>query len=423
MQMISESMRIALASLASNRLRAALTTLGIAIGVAAVIVLVSLGQAVQDFVAEQFLGIGTNLVFVVSQSATQNSGSFGSTSPGSAFSASRSSVTTRDVEALSDPFRVPDAAQIVPELQLTRTTSYGGVEVRGRIRGTSPAYLSVRNRGIALGRFFDDRDELTGARVAVLGQTTVENLFPPDVNPIGETIRINDVPFRVIGILTKYGGTSFGNEDDLIFMPLSTAQTRLQSTRTLAGQWPLSRIFVQASSSDRIDDLVAEITDTMREVHRISFRDEDDFLVLTQDDLLESFGAITALLTVFLGVIAGISLLVGGIGIMNIMLVTVTERTREIGLRKAVGAREGDILTQFLLESMVLSIVGGLVGISVALAGTAIIGAILPDLKAVVRPESVLLATTISALVGVTFGLYPARRASRLHPIDALRFE
>ena len=339
------------------------------------------------------------------------------------FSASRSSVTERDVEALSDPFRVPDAAAVLPELQLTRTTSYGGVEVRGRIRGTYSDYLSVRNRGIALGRFFDDRDAFSGARVAVLGQTTVENLFPPDVNPVGETIRINDVPFRVIGILTRYGGTSFGDEDDVIFMPLSTAQSRLQSVRTSDGQWPLSRIFVQAASADRIDALVAEITDTMRETHRISFRDEDDFLVLTQADLLQSFGAITALLTIFLGVIAGISLLVGGIGIMNIMLVTVTERTREIGLRKAVGAREGDILTQFLLESMVLAIVGGLVGISVALLGTAVIGAVLPDLKAVVRPESVLLATTISAGVGVTFGLYPARRASRLHPIDALRFE
>ncbi len=427
MRMILESISAALASLASNRLRAALTTLGIAIGVAAVVVLVSIGQAVQVFVAEQFLGIGTNLVFVlpdVLASALRGQGMSGGGPPASnRFSATFSSLTERDVTALSDPFRVPDASLVVPVLQLSRPAVYGGVEVRGRIRGTTPEWPVLRNRRLALGRFFDDREMMNAARVAVIGQTTMENLFPPDVLPLGETIRVGGVPFRVIGILERYGGTSFGDEDDQIFVPLTTAQTRLESGRDVSGRRTVSIIQVQATSDDRIPALVEQITDVLRAEHGISFRDEDDFEVFTQSDLLESFGAITGLLTVFLGVIAGISLLVGGIGIMNIMLVTVTERTREIGLRKAVGARQSDVLTQFLIESVVLAVIGGLIGIGVAFAGTALIGGILPDLKAFVRLESILLATTISASVGVFFGLYPARRAARLNPIDALRFE
>ncbi len=422
---VIEGVRIALRSLAANRLRAALTTLGIAIGVAAVILLVSLGQAVQVFVAEQFLGIGTNLIFVIPDTLASvvSGGGAGGPPASNRFSASFSSLTERDVAALSDPFRVPDAELVVPVLTLTRPTTYGGVEIQGRIRGTTPEYLRSRNRTLALGRFFDEREMVGRARVAVIGQTTLENLFPPDVFPLGETIRINDVPFRVIGILDRYGGTSFGDEDDLIFVPLTTAQTRLQSARTVSGQRPISVIQLQAVSEAAVPDLVQQVTAVLREEHNISFRDEDDFVVLTQTDLLESFGAITTLLTLFLGVLASISLLVGGIGIMNIMLVTVTERTREIGLRKAVGARQVDILSQFLVESMALAVVGGFAGIAVAWAGALLVSALLPELRVLVRLESVLLATSISAGVGITFGLYPAQRASRLNPIDALRFE
>ena len=421
MQVLVESFRVAISGLGSNRLRAGLTTLGIAIGVASVVVLVSLGQAVQVFVEEQFLGIGTNLIFVVSETLMSASNSSGP--PDTSRITTASSITERDVAALRDPFRVPDALAIVPETRLFRTASFEDAETRGRVRATTPQYLSVRNRSMVIGRFFDEREMLAGSRVAVLGMTTAEALFPPDMLPLGETIRIDDVPFRVIGILDKYGGTSFGNEDDIILIPLSTAQARLESSRTVSGEYPVTQIIMQASSDETVDALVAEVTQVLRETHRISFRDEDDFVVLTQADLLQSFGAITELLTIFLGVIAGISLLVGGIGIMNIMLVTVTERTREIGLRKAVGAGQWNILSQFLVESVVLSVLGGVVGLVVAAIGTAVVASLLPDLNASVSASSVLLATSISALVGIFFGLYPARRASRLNPIDALRFE
>jgi len=423
MHAMVESLRIALTGLAANRLRTALTMLGITIGVAAVVVLVSLGQAVQAFVEEQFLGIGTNLVFVVPESLVNTSGIASSGSMDMSRLTSSSSLTEKDVDALSDPFRVPDAVAVVPELRLSRTATYGDLQARGRIRATTPAYVTTLNRAVALGRFFDERDMLTGARVAVIGQTTMRNLFPPGVLPVGETIRLGDVPFRVIGIMEAYGGTTFGDEDDVIFIPLTTAQQRLQSTRAVTGDYPVSGIYVQAANDQYVNALVAQITQTLREEHQINFRDEDDFLVMTQAGLLQSFSAITGLLTIFLGVIAGISLLVGGIGIMNIMLVTVTERTWEIGLRKAVGARQRDILGQFLVESVLLSVVGGLAGLVVAVLGTALAGMLLPDLKTSVSTSGILLATTISALIGIFFGLYPARRASRLNPIEALRFE
>jgi putative ABC transport system permease protein len=406
---VFENMRVALIGLRSNKLRSALTMLGITIGVAAVIVLVSLGQAVDNFVRDQFLGIGTNLLIVFAQQNDQGE---------------TKQLTISEAEALADPFNVPDAAGVMPQRTVTRNVTFEGKEVSIRILGVTPNYLDIRSRNMVDGQFFTSQDMETQARVAAIGLEAAERLFPDGTYPVGQSVRINGVTFRIIGVLNRVGGSGFGpSDDDLLVMPLSTVQGRLSGNRDLAGQRPLSNIVVQARDSESVELVAQEIRETMREQRRISFRDEDDFQIFTQSDLLESLGNVTGLLTVFLTLIAGISLLVGGIGIMNIMLVTVTERTREIGLRKAVGAQKNDILFQFLVEAVTLSLFGGGIGVLIAAGGTAALTGLLPDLEAQVQPSSVLLATAISGFVGVFFGIYPANRAASLNPIDALRYE
>jgi putative ABC transport system permease protein len=403
-----ENARVAFIGLRSNKLRSALTMLGITIGVSAVIVLVSLGQAVESFVRNQFLGLGTNLLIVFPAEDDR-----GQTVP----------LTLRDVRALSEPANVPDASFVMPQLNLSRPLVADGREARGRIRGVSEAFPVVRSREVLAGRFFD-REEVDGlARVAVIGLTVVDRLFP-DVYPVGQDIRIGGVGFRVIGVMAEVGGTAFGgDENDLVFVPVTTAQTRLSGERDLTGDRPLTSIVVQAHDGDSVDAAAQQVRQTLREERGISFRDEDNFQIFTQTDLLTSLSQITGLLTIFLSIIAGISLLVGGIGIMNIMLVTVTERTREIGLRKAVGAQRNDIILQFLTEAMLLSLTGGGIGIAFAVIGAVGISAVVPSLAVSIQPGSVLLATLISLAVGVFFGIYPANRAAALDPIDALRYE
>jgi putative ABC transport system permease protein len=404
-----ENIRVALIGLRSNKLRAALTMLGITIGVSAVIVLVSLGQAVDTFVRNQFLGLGTNLVLI---------------SPAANSRGETVRLTLREARALSDLARVPDALYVVPQLNLTRVAAFEGRVANGRIRGVTPDFPTVRNRTVAAGRFFDQVDMDSLARVAVIGLTVVERLYP-DTYPIGQSIRLGDVNFRVIGVMTRASGSGgfTGDDNDLIFVPITTAQTRLIGERELSGERPISSILAQARDEQSIDLLAAEIRQTLREERQISFRDEDTFTIFTQTDLLASLEQITGLLTIFLAIIAGISLLVGGIGIMNIMLVTVTERTREIGLRKAVGAQKRDILLQFLVEATAISLVGGGIGIGIALLGALLVSALSPDLQVMIQGSSVALATAISVAIGVFFGIYPANRAAALNPIDALRYE
>jgi putative ABC transport system permease protein len=282
----------------------------------------------------------------------------------------------------------------------------------------------MRGYEIERGRFFDETDYVGRSRVVVLGQDTVDSLFPADVDPLETTIKIRGINFQVVGILAEKGGGAFGSQDDLALVPLTTALERLYNRRsTTTGQTLVDMILVGAVSSDDVQDVLIDASNALRQSHGITFRDEDDFLVLTQQDFLNAFGAVTGVLTLFLGAIASISLLVGGIGIMNIMLVSVTERTREIGLRKAVGARKRDILGQFLTEAVVLSVLGGLLGILLGWIGAFAVRVAVPQLDASLTAGSVLLAVGFSIAVGLFFGIYPASRAAALHPIEALRFE
>ena len=412
-----ESFRLAIRALLANKLRAILTMLGIIIGVGAVITLMSAGVAVQQYVTSQFQAIGSNLVFVAPGTFSGQRGGAASASTGG------SPLTNGDAAAIADPMDVPDAEQVASELTGGATVTFGRENGVYSISGVTPNYEGVRNISIAAGRFIDTSDQAGGSRVAVLGPDVVTDLFPNNALPIGETIRINDIAFRVIGITKSRGGTGFGNEDRVIFIPLSTAQTRVFSARTTSGDFRVSVIYVQAVSQHRITETVSEITQLLRQRHKILPGDKNDFTVISQQDILTSAGSVLGALTVFLGAIAAISLLVGGIGIMNIMLVSVTERTREIGLRKAVGARRRDILLQFLVESIVLAVIGGAVGILLGAAGSAIVGRLAPDLSPGLSLQAVLLATGFSAAVGLFFGIYPATRAASLNPIEALRYE
>jgi len=282
----------------------------------------------------------------------------------------------------------------------------------------------VRNKNVSLGDFISEGDVNARSRVAVLGSRAYENLFEEGTYPIGQTIKINRIAFRVVGVLEEQGGAAFGTEDNVIYVPLTTAQTRLYSWfRSRSGDPLLSAVYVQVANESFMDQTVQDITNLLRQRHEITFRDEDDFTIINQTDLVSIFGDITGVLTIFLGAIAAISLLVGGIGIMNIMLVSVTERTREIGIRKAVGAKRRDILLQFLVEAVTLSLVGGLVGVGLGLMGSRFVGSLADNLTTVITPDVVLLSTGVSAAVGLLFGIYPAFRAARLNPIDALRYE
>lgn len=410
-----ENLRLAFVGLAVNKLRAFLTMLGIIIGVAAVITLVSVGRGVESVVISEFEGLGNNLLFVFPEDdlATQNSPR----------RSGGGGLTMDDVEALSDPLRAPELVRVVPGYDRPAVVIHQREEVRTTITGTTPEFMPLRDFYPVLGNFFNEQDVASGARVAVLGQSAYEKLFPNGDFPIGATIRINNVSFRVIGLMEEKGGSGFNDQDDVVLVPISTAQQRLFPARRADGALRVDVIYAQLLDEDRQDVAIAQIELVLRETHNIAFRDEDDFSVLSQSELVGAFSQITGVLTIFLGMIAGISLLVGGIGIMNIMLVSVTERTREIGLRKALGAKQQDILSQFLIEAIVLSSVGGFIGLLLGALGSVLIGNLSDALQPSLAWDSVVLAILFSAGVGLFFGIFPARRASRLNPIEALRYE
>ncbi|MDW8351828.1 MAG: ABC transporter permease [Anaerolineae bacterium] len=412
---IFEAIKLALRMLGANRLRAFLTMIGISIGIGAVIALLAIGTGVQQYINNQFTSAGTNLIGIVPGRIQRGPG--GGQNP---FGQS-SFLTMGDYRAVVAG--TPNIEAHAADFTSIGNFAYGPRTSQVQVSGVTPSFSQVRNWRVANGRFVEEADVGGRARVVVLGQTVVEDLFP-DEDPIGKQVKINNVPFRVIGTMESKGASFLGDQDAIAFIPLSTAQERLfqRQAQARTGERIVSTIYLQATSDDARPQIQAIARDILRERHRLGPDDPDDFSIISQTELLNTFGAVTSVLTLFLGAIAAISLLVGGIGIMNIMLVSVTERTREIGLRKAIGATPSAILGQFLIEAVVLSLIGGLIGIllgvGIALGVTRFV-----EFDAIVRPDAVLLAVGFSVAVGLFFGIYPARRASRLNPIEALRFE
>lgn len=399
----------ALESLMANKLRSGLTTLGIVIGVAAVIAMLAVGTGAQDTIVGSISGIGTNLLFIFSgndQVDVRNP----------------KPLTLDDARALLDPFAAPDVAQVAAALRGQAMVSAAGESVLAQVNGVTPSYFIVRNYHVTEGQTFTEEHILGRASVALLGPEVAEKLFGRREGLVGASVRIDGQPFRVIGVLESKGGSAIGSQDNSVLVPLTTAQTRLLKRRLNE----VDLIYVQAVSADRVMAASEQVAAILRQRHRTAIG-ADDFTIFTQQDFLSTAQTITGVLTIFLGGIAAISLLVGGIGIMNIMLVSVTERTREIGLRKALGARKRDILIQFLTESSLLSIIGGLIGIVLGWLISFMVGRIAAasgaDLNPRVGLDAVLLATLFSAAVGLFFGIYPANRAANLEPVEALRYE
>jgi putative ABC transport system permease protein len=399
----------ALESLNSNKTRSGLTILGIVIGVGAVIAMLAVGTGAQETITGSISGIGSNLLFVSRGNFTVE---LTKVEP----------LTLDDAEALLDQFQAPSVAAVAPVVNDSLTMTYQGESARTTVYGVTPSYSSVRNYTVTEGSFISEEENLGRSSVVLLGPDTAEKLFGRREGVVGETVRIEGQPFRVTGLLESKGGSSFGSQDDLALIPLSTAQARLIRN----SQNQLDMILVQAVTADQVPQASEEITQILRSRHRTKIG-QDDFTIFSQEDFVSIAKTITGVLTVFLGGIAGISLLVGGIGIMNIMLVSVTERTREIGLRKALGARNKDILIQFLTESSLLSLIGGILGIGLGWLIAYIVGQIAAANNTPFYPEikvsAILLATVFSTAVGLFFGLYPANRAAKLEPVEALRHE
>jgi putative ABC transport system permease protein len=406
---IWQSIIEALQSLSSNKLRSGLTIIGIVIGVAAVIAIVSAGRGAEGTITGSIQGIGTNLLFVF------RGGSEDVRNP--------KPLTLDDADAIADPFQAPSIIGVAPLIQGSGKITAGGESTNTQIQGVTPDHRSVRNENLSEGEFINQAHMLGQSSVAIIGTEVAQALFGRTEALTGESIRIEGQPFRVIGILESKGGSTFANEDDRVLVPLTTAQSRLIRR---ASRDRVDVILAQAISAEAVPSANQEISQILRSRHRTEIG-ADDFTILSQQDFLNTAQTITSVLTIFLGGIAAISLLVGGIGIMNIMLVSVTERTREIGLRKAMGARKLDILIQFLTESALLSIFGGIIGIGLGAAISYAIGIIARANDTPLNPsiglDTVLLATLFSAAVGLFFGLYPANRAASLEPVEALRYE
>ena len=406
-----ESAFDALRALRVNVLRSVLTTLGIIIGVAAVIIMVSVGAGAEARVAELIRSLGSNLIIVLPGTSTAGGVRLGrGTCP---------TISEDDADAIQR--ETASVQAVAASVRGSGQVVFGNLNWSTLIEGVTPEYLEVREWEIATGRTFTPEEVRGAGKVVLLGETVVESLFPGE-DPLGQIIRIKRVPFRVIGMLKGNGQTPGGrDQDDVIFIPLSTAKKRVLGGRRISGKL-VDSIFVKARTSELVSEVEEQVRSLLRQRHRLRPGQDDDFFIRNLSQILETRAESSRAMALLLAAVASVSLVVGGIGIMNIMLVSVTERTREIGLRMAVGAKSGDILAQFLIEAVTLSLIGGLIGIVLGVGGSVAI-AIAGDWPMVIEIDAVILAFSFSAAVGVFFGFYPARKAARLDPIEALRYE
>ncbi|MBU6447226.1 ABC transporter permease [Patescibacteria group bacterium] len=410
--MFYQSVKIALRALLLNKTRTFLTMLGIIIGITAVIVLISAGQGAQELIVSQVKGIGSNLLFVI----PGGSGKSQFAAPASVQGIIVTTLVEQDVKTLRNPLLAPDIQYVSPEVRGQFTVSYGRQDEVDAIAGEDENYGEVRNIGLSAGSWFSKADVDGQVPVAILGATVAKDLFG-EQDPIGQVIKIHQVSFRVVGVAEPKGVGAFGvDQDSQVIVPVTTAQ------KILLGINHYNLLTIQVKDGVSVQDASDQVRQLLENNHKITDPNKDDFTIRNPQDALSLLSTITSALTIFLGAIAGISLLVGGIGIMNIMLVSVTERTREIGLRKAVGARRRDILLQFLIEAVVLTLFGGIIGIIFGYLG-ALGVALIGKWSAVVSVGSILLAFGVCALFGLIFGIYPANKASKLNPIEALRYE
>lgn len=398
---------IALRALVRNRLRAILTMLGIIIGVASVIAMLGLGEGSKREMRAELSEMGTNMIMIMPNFQRRGGVNLGASSS--------NALRMTDVSALRN--EATSVASVSPEVRANGQVIYSNQNTQTTIYGVSEEYLEIRKLTLESGRLFTSQEVKSMAKVCLLGRTVIENLFGENSDPLGMSIRIKNIPFQVIGVLEEKGESGMGqDQDDLILAPYTTVQRRLAAIDYING------IYASAVSEEKSPAAMKEIEEILRRTHKLKDSDENDFRIMSQSELMATMSSILDIMTYLLGAIAGISLLVGGIGIMNIMFVSVTERTREIGLRMSIGGRSRDILKQFLVESIILSILGGVIGIMLGFALAKGAGTLM-DTKAYVETQAVVLAFLICFIIGVFFGWYPARKAANLNPIDALRYE
>ena len=403
----SNLIKIAKNALMRNKFRAFLTMLGIIIGVASVIAMLAIGQGSKKSIQDQMSSMGSNLVFIMPGSQQRGGIQMGNSSS--------QALKLTDVEAIR--LQCPDITAVSPEVRTSGQAVFGNSNWPTSIYGGNIQYFGIKKIEVESGRIYTDQEISSLAKVCLIGKTVIKNIIPKGTDPIGQTIRFKNIPMKVIGVLAEKGENSFGqDQDDLLISPYTTVQRRFLAIDYIQG------IYTSAISEEKTQDAIAELQAVMRKQHKIAKPEDDDFRVMSQSELVKTFSSISDILTTLLGAIAGISLLVGGIGIMNIMYVSVTERTREIGLRMSIGGKGIDILMQFLIESTMLSVVGGLIGIGFGYLISAVVGSLM-GWPVVIMTQSVVVSFLVCAAIGIFFGWYPAKKASNLNPIDALRYE